>query len=162
MENDHVTAAIEADDQRRAEAGRDLEAELDAKMRQRHEESGVPYPDDAPSEPVVEAEQPYDIPPPPDTRPLVTTGFIVYITEDGKAIATSKLEETLEQLRFKREATLDDMLRGSLETTEDIRRMLQTEMVIQAQMNFARQIAEQQATQAMAQGLDLSKMRSKP
>jgi hypothetical protein len=145
MENDHVTAAIEADDQRRAEAGRDLEAELDAKMRQRHEESGVPYPDDAPSEPVVEAEQPYDIPPPPDTRPLVT-----------------KLEETLEQLRFKREATLDDMLRGSLETTEDIRRMLQTEMVIQAQMNFARQIAEQQATQAMAQGLDLSKMRSKP
>jgi hypothetical protein len=117
-----------------------------------------------PEEEQVAVEEPsaaYDIPSAPDDkRTPVMTAFLVYVTTDGKAIGTSEVETTLAQIRPKREATLDDIRRAGIEVAADVGLVLQTQSIIQTQMQMARQAQEQMAAQQVAQGLDLSKMRN--
>lgn len=108
----------------------------------------------------AEEESGYDIPSPPDQRAPMMTGFLVYVNDDGKAIATSSIEEVLANVRFRREATLEDIRRWCAEVTADVDTILRTQNILQSQMQYARQVQEQMQTQAVAQGLDLSKMRS--
>lgn len=110
----------------------------------------------------------YKIPTPPspdsvgeegeDERPAVKA-FIVFQDPDesGRWIANSEIDAILSQIRPV-ECAVDDLRRGAMEVVEDIRTMLTTQSVMQAQMAIAQQIQSQRETQQVAQNLDLQGM----
>lgn len=73
------------------------------------------------------SENGYDIPEPtdvddaeaPDDRHIVDTAFLVYITEEGTAVATPDISAAAE-MAMKRSATLDDMGRACAEVGQDV------------------------------------------
>lgn len=95
-----------------------------------------------------------------DTRTDVMTAFLVYVTEDGKAIATSEIEEALGEIKPRREATLEDLRRASIEVADDIGTILQTQSVMQTQMAVAQQMQERAKQAEAFNSLDLSKIRN--
>lgn len=86
----------------------------------------------------------------PDTRKPVQTAFLVFVREDGKAVATSEIEETLAQILPKRKADLVDFQRAAHEILDDVAVAAITQNLLQAQMQMGRQIQEQQQAQAVA------------
>lgn len=75
------------------------------------------------------------------------TAFVVYINEEGKAIADSNLDR-LKDTEVRRPAGLEDFLRASLEVSEDVRRAMSSEqtahLTAQAQAQAAQAIMKQQ------------------
>lgn len=100
-----------------------------------------------------------DIPPPapetgytiplPDETPKVEciTAFIVYITDEGKAVADSRIEERLGELNIRRPATSDDFRRACEEVVFDVGVMSNTQSVLNAQVIYAQQM-QQRAVEA--------------
>lgn len=101
----------------------------------------------------------YTIPPPPDDRPSVITAFVVVIDQDGKAIANSEIEKTLAGVQLRREAGLDDMRRACAEVVNDVAMAMQSQHLLQMQMQMARQVQEQALNAEAFNSLDLSKMK---
>lgn len=101
----------------------------------------------------------YNIPTPEDVEEQRTeciTAFIVYVDAEGKAIATSKIIETMASIHMRREANVEDMRRACHEIIDDITTIITSNStakgVIENQMAAARQMQEQiQAAQLAAQ-----------
>lgn len=95
----------------------------------------------------------YAIPQAPPVKE-VETAFLVFLNDDGVWIAESNLDTPIKPRRI---ATLRDMRRAAAEVIHDVNTLLITENVINAQMQVARQAAEQAQTQMLADRLNMGR-----
>ena len=92
-------------------------------------------------------------------KPEAITAFLVYITAEGKAIATTQIQEALDQFTIRREAELPDFLRACQEIANDCNTATIAQSVLELQMQMSRQAMQAAQNQQMLQGLDLSKVK---